>query len=149
MSERQTDHTATTSERTGPNAGEQGKWVSGLVGLLGLWLVVAALLFTLVTTNFWNFVIVGVLLMAIGGYNYFRRSGEEFGSVAAAAFAALLGIWLVVSPWLVDTQFSGTEIVTEFGFWNAIVVGALVLILGGYSAYEARDTGVGTSAETR
>ena len=150
MSERMTEEDAEpTYRRTERNYTERGKWVSGLVALLGLWLIVAALVFTLVPANFWNHIIVGALAIVLGGYNYARRANERFGSVAAAAFVALLGLWLVVSPWILDSEVAGNEVVTETGFWNAVIVGVLLLLLGAYSAYEATDTETRAPAETR
>lgn len=150
MSERtRDDETERTYRRTERNYRERGKWASAFVALLGLWLIVAALLFEMFAANFWNHVIVGVLAIVLGGYNFMRRSNERYGSVAAAAFVALLGLWLIVSPWLVDTDLAGTDVVTEIGFWNPIIVGVLMLLLGVYSAYEATETGTPASAETR
>ena len=143
------DDTERRTVRTETNPGERGKWISGLVALLGLWLVVAAFVFELVETNFWNYLVVGLLLVVLGRYDYARRSGERRGSVAAAAFAALLGLWSIVSPGLVDTTIGGMEVVTAFGFWNSIVVGALALVLGADSAYEARGTGVRATPQAR
>lgn len=149
MSERTRDEeTGPRYRQTNRNYGQRGKWASAVVALLGAWLVVAAFVFPLLAANFWNHVIVGILAVVLGGYNYARRSSERYGSVAAAAFVALLGLWLVVSPWIVDTEFAGTDVVTEVGFWNAIVVGALMLLLGVYSAYEATSTGAPATAET-
>lgn len=148
MSERTGDEkTERTYRRTNRNYRERGKWVSALVALLGLWLIVAAFVFDLLAANFWNHVIVGVLAIALGGYNYSKRANERFGSVAAATFVALLGLWLIASPWIVDTELAGTDVVTVVGFWNPIVVGALMLVLGAYSAYEATKSGAPASAE--
>jgi len=135
---------------TGPNPAEQGKWVSALIALAGVWLVVEAFLFdVLLLGNVWNDIIVGIALIALGGYNYYRRSNDELGSVAAAGLAALLGLWLIVSPFVYDIEVAGAEITSEIGFWNDVIVGLLVLALGVYSAYEARDVDVGTTAAER
>ena len=114
------------------NPSERGKWLSGVIALGGVWLVVAPFLFEMFAANFWNDILVGLALVALGGYNYYRRSNEELGSTAAAALAALLGLWLVVAPFV----FGVTSVV---GFWSDIIVGLLALLLGAYSAYEASD----------
>jgi len=122
-----------------PNPEERGKWLSAAIVLLGLWMIVQALMFDLVASQFWNDVIVGALLMATGGYNYTRRANERFGNVAAATLAALLGLWLVASPFMFGADAGLTEATNDAGFWNDIVVGLLALGLGAYSAYEIRD----------
>lgn len=125
------------------NPAEHGKWVSLAIAVLGAWLIVEPFLIEVVAGNFWNDVVVGAALVLIGGYNYYRRADERLASVGAAAFAALLGLWMIVSPWAWGVEIGGTNVVSQLGFWNDVVVGALVLILGAYSAYEARDTDVG------
>jgi len=34
--------------------------------------------------NFWNDIIVGLALIALGAYNYYRRADERVGSVGSA-----------------------------------------------------------------
>lgn len=143
-----TDETARTDDRApdrtmddeyDPNPSEAGKWISALIALLGLWMIAEALLFDLVASQFWNDIVVGALLLAVGAYNYYRRSDERFGSVAAATLAALLGLWLVASPFMFGADTGSTEAANDFGFWNDIIVGLAALILGAYSAYKGRD----------
>lgn len=124
------------------NPMERGKWVSALIALAGAWLLAEAVLFDLLPSNFWNDVIVGVLLLALGGYNYYLRSNDEIGSTAVAAVAALLGLWLIASPWVYGV--GAADFTTVSGFWNDVLVGLVVFVLGVYSVYEARDTDVAT-----
>jgi len=87
----------------------------------------------------WNDVFVGALLLAVGAYNYSRRSDERPGNLAAAILVSFLGLWLVVAPFLFgpDIQFVGTA--TDLGFWNDVVVGLVAIALGGVSVYEVYD----------
>jgi len=143
-----TDVGQTDAQRTDeydPNPRERGKWISAIIAVLGLWMIAQAALVDLVATQFWNDVIVGLLLLAVGGYNYYRRSDEKLGNMAAAVLAALLGLWLVASPFMFGAQTFGSEAVNEIGFWNDIVVGLLALGLGAYSAYKIRDWSVAAS----
>jgi ABC-type nickel/cobalt efflux system permease component RcnA len=129
------------------NPGERGKWISALVALLGLWLVVEPFLFEMTAVNFWNDIIVGLALIALGAYNYYRRADQRLGSVAVGVFVALLGLWLLAAPFVFGVDGGASE-ATGATFWNDVVVGALVVILGAYSAYEARDTDVAHPART-
>ena len=130
---------ASTTNRRNPNPGESGKWISALIGLLGLWMIVQVFWFDVAPAQFWNDIVVGVLLLAVGGYNYYRRSNEEVGSVAAASVAALLGLWLVVTPFVLGADVGLVETANDAAFWNDIVVGFLAFVLGAYSAYETRE----------
>ena len=122
-----------------PNPNERGKWLSALIALLGGWMIVQALLVDLIASQFWNDILVGALLLAVGAYNYYRRADEEFGSIAAATLAALLGLWLIAAPFMFGADGGATETVNDLGFWNDILVGLAVTSLGAYSAYKARD----------
>lgn len=139
------EHVATdggTTARTNPT--ESGKGISLAVAGLGLWLLASVGLFGLSGSALWNDVVVGLALLALGGYNYYRRSHERFGSTSAGVLAALLGLWLAVAP-LVFAPTSGIEASMPV-VWNQVVVGALALVLGVYSANEARRSGVSRSA---
>jgi thiol:disulfide interchange protein len=152
MSERTDEERVDVEEESDydTNPREKGKWVSGLIALAGVWLVFEALWWdALLLGNVWNDIIVGLLLVALGGYNYYQRANEEAGSAAAAGLSALLGLWLIVSPFVYDLEVAGAELTTELGFWNDVVVGLLVLALGAYSAYEARDVDVGATTAER
>lgn len=130
---------------------ERGKWLSVVVALLGLWMLVQAAFLEPVAANYWSDVIVGLGLIALGGYNYYRRANERIGSVAVGAFVALLGLWLVVSPFLLGSGqeiAAGEELAMDAEFWNDVLVGLAVLALGAYSAYEARQTEAATPART-
>ncbi|MFC4550537.1 MULTISPECIES: SPW repeat domain-containing protein [Halorussus] len=122
-----------------PNPYERGKWLSGIIALLGVWMLLEAFLFDIVASQFWNDVIVGALLLVVGGYNYSRRGSDKVGSVAAAAIAALAGLWLVAAPFMFGWDGGTTEAVNALAFWNDIVVGLLALAIGAFSAYAAHD----------
>jgi len=122
------------------NPDESGKWISALIALLGLWMMLEAFLFDIILTQFWNDVLVGALLLAVGGYNYYRRADQEVGSMAAAGIAALLGLWLIAAPFVLGTggEAAAVETANDLAFWNDVVAGLIALGLGAYSAYEVR-----------
>lgn len=133
------DRSTERAETYTPNPGERGKWLSAIIALLGLWMLAEALWLDLVPAQFWNDVIVGLLLLAVGAYNYSRRASERLGNVAAASLAALLGLWLIAAPFVFGADTGLAETTNDMGFWNDIAVGALTFLLGAYSAYKARD----------
>jgi uncharacterized membrane protein YiaA len=124
------------------NPRESGKWISAIIALLGLWLVVEAYLFNPVGGNYWSDMIVGVALIALGAYNYNRRANARLGSVGVGAFVALLGLWLIATPFFFGSTEGFAAVEFDIAFWNDIVVGVIVFLLGAYSAYEARDRDV-------
>ena len=128
------------------NPAERGKWISALVALLGLWLVAEAYLLDPVAGNFWSDMIVGVALIALGGYNFYRRANERIGSVGVGVFVALLGLWLIVTPFILGSTEGTAAVEFNIEFWNDVIVGLLVFLLGAYSAYEARETDAATPA---
>lgn len=136
------------------NPGEQGKWISAVIALAGLWLIGEAIFVdflleesaVLGIEDFWNDLIVGFALAALGGYNYSRRTGEQLGSAGAAGLAALLGLWLIVSPFAFGIEVNLSEFGGELGFWHDVLVGLVVFGLSVYSAYETRTVDTGTPA---
>ncbi|WP_415383503.1 SPW repeat protein [Halosimplex sp. TS25] len=128
------------------NPTESGKWISLLVALLGLWMLAQSFLLDPIAGNFWSDIIVGAALVVLGGYNYYRRANEQLGSVGVGAFVALLGLWLIATPFILGSTEGTAAVETDIEFWNDIIVGLLTFLLGAYSAYEARDTDVATPA---
>ncbi|WP_123538558.1 SPW repeat protein [Halosimplex salinum] len=128
------------------NPTESGKWISIAVAVLGLWLLVQSFLFDPIAGNFWSDVIVGAALVVLGAYNYYRRANDRLGSVGVGAFVALLGLWLIATPFILGSTEAGAGIESDIEFWNDIVVGLLTFVLGAYSAYQARRTGVAKPA---
>ncbi|MFB6164345.1 MAG: hypothetical protein ABEJ31_04225 [Haloarculaceae archaeon] len=141
MSERDTDDTieANVEEGYDSNPADQGRWLSALVVLAGAWLVVQPFLVDLVALHFWNNVLVGLALIVLGGFNYYRRAADRLASTAAAGLVALLGLWMIAVPFVLDATINFVVVPGPFGFWNDIIVGLIVLGLGLYSVYEARD----------
>lgn len=141
------DESRDDDRRVDTNPTESGKWISALVALLGLWMLVQSFLLDPVAGNFWSDVIVGIALLALGGYNYYRRADERLGSAAVGAFVALLGLWLIATPFILgSTGEAGAGVEMDVEFWNDVAVGVVTFLLGAYSAYEARETDVARPA---
>lgn len=122
-----------------PNPERRGTWLSAAIALLGVWLAAQAILFEPAAGQFWNDVLVGAALVSIGAYNYSRRSKQELGSAGLATFAAVLGLWLVATPFLLGPADGLIAAESQARAASAVLVGALAVALGGYSAAKTRD----------
>lgn len=141
-----------SSDEYDTNPGEKGKWISALIALAGLVLIGEALFVDLLLEesaflgieDFWNDLIVGIALTALGGYNYSRRANETLGSAGAAGLAALLGLWLIVSPFVLGIRGDIFQTTPELGFWHDVIVGLTVFVLSVYSVYQTRTVDTAT-----
>jgi hypothetical protein len=114
------------------------EWLAGVNLALGAWLV--AIPFVLPESvamatgfAFWNYVLVGAGIAVLSGYNWWAADDIEPGSVLAAAGSAVLGLWMLAVPYLTELRVDGWLL------WNDLIVGAIVAVLGAYSAYEAME----------
>lgn len=99
-------------------------WQDAVNLVLGIWLAVSpyVLSFADQTTPAWNAHVVGIVILAlVAAAIWAFQKWEEWINAA-------LGLWLVVSPWLLG--FSGLTA----PLWNQIVVGILV---GGLAIWTA------------
>ncbi|MFC4542344.1 SPW repeat protein [Halosolutus amylolyticus] len=121
-----------------PNPDRRGRRLSAFVALLGLWVVGTAVAFDLSAAAVWNDALVGAALIATGAYNYYRRSRRELGSAGVAWFAAILGLWVLVSPFVVGPAPDPAGTGSAIGGWNHVLVGLLAFGAGSYSAMVVR-----------
>ena len=111
---------------------EMERWLGGLNALLGAWLIAVPFVFGIESdAGLWNHVIVGAAILVFSGYNAYSADEYESGSMWAAGLSALLGLWMIVAPFVFTVE-GGTV------FWNDVVVGALVALMAGYNMYQAR-----------
>lgn len=106
-------------------------WQDPVSLALGLWLVVSpwALGFAGEAGAMWNAVIAGVLVAAIACYALFEvMAWQEWANAA-------LGIWLVISPWVLG--FSALAA----AMWSAVLVGAVIAALAIWALGTDRDIG--------
>jgi len=95
-------------------------WQDPVNAALGAWLVLSpwALGFQDDVTAMGNFVIVGAVLVATAlGAMFLPMAWEEWTESA-------LGLWMVISPWVLGYTTSQTALV------NAVVAGMVILTLG-------------------
>ena len=99
--------------------------------VIGLWMIAApwALAYQAEAQPMWNSVVLGVLIAAVALYATFQVfAWEEWTNV-------VLGAWLVVSPWILG--YSGLYA----AMLNAVVAGALVLVLAFWALSTDKDIG--------
>ena len=104
---------------------------SGIVVVLGAWVVISAFVYDVTDATLWNNVVVGTVVVLAAGYNYYRQSNDVPLSIGVATLVALLGIWLVVSAALLEMSAGA--------FWSTLVSGLLIAGISGYNAYESRE----------
>lgn len=104
------------------------QWVSALAALAGLGLVAAPFVFEATDTATWNNTITGTAIFLTAGYNFYRLSKDRLASVGAAALAALLGVWALVSPYVIEMGSSELARTT-------MGLGVIIAALSAYNAY--------------
>lgn len=116
------------------------KWLSGFVSLIGAWIFISAFVYPAMSmTSYWNNLIIGAAIFLVAGYNYYRMSKGLSTSIGSSSFVALLGLWMILVPFVMDV---GTA------FWSDIVSGVVVAIIAGYNAYAGREARAGAPAGT-
>jgi hypothetical protein len=104
------------------------RWLSALVALIGLSLVASPFVFEATDAAVWNDTLVGTGIFVLAGYNFVRLSRNRLASVGVASLSAVLGLWALVSPFVLEmgsaTLATGTAL-----------SGAIVATLSAYNAY--------------
>ena len=106
---------------------EQVKLPSGLNILLSIWLIAAPFLLGYAGVSavaMWNAIIVGVIVLILAGI----RLGNPASAPGLSWVNALLGIWLIISPFLLGTSNVAAVM------WNDILVGIGFAVFGTWSA---------------
>ncbi|MFW6147105.1 MAG: SPW repeat domain-containing protein [Thermodesulfobacteriota bacterium] len=99
-------------------------WQAWAIGILGIWLFIAAFLSFPAMGNLWNNLIVGIIT-AIAGFTIIKQK------IWQGWTAGILGIWLVIAAFIPVLQ-------TYMGnMWNGIIVGILLMIAG-FGAFERK-----------
>lgn len=103
-------------------------WQDWLQAVLGLWVVVSPwILGATDSTAIWNFLIVGLVVIAFAGSELavFQRWKEWL--------MAALGGWLLLSPRILD--FTGEQAMT----WNAVITGLLIVAFAGWAIGDVHE----------
>ena len=111
---------------------ETQRWIGGLSALVGAWVFVSTFVFGLSSSHFWNNVVIGAAIVILAGYSAVQASESRGPNPWASGLAALLGLWMIVAPFVFQT--AGSVVL-----WSDVLSGAVVAVLSGYNAYEERD----------
>lgn len=128
-----------TTDWTGPDA---LKWLSGIVALVGSWIAASAFVYGAGAAALWNNVAVGMAILLLAGYNFYRTTGGLAPNVGGSSLVALLGVWSVIAPMLLP--FASEPLA-----WSTMASGAAIAVLSGYNAYETRRTATTAAPGTR
>lgn len=115
--------------------------ISGIVAVLGLWVAASPLLFDVAEASLWNNLLVGAAVFLAAGYNVYRVSNDVPLSTGVASLIAVLGVWLIIAPALLE--------MTAGLFWSTLGSGLLIAGLAGYNAYDAREARQVATESTR
>lgn len=104
------------------------RWVGGTSAVFGAWIVLSTYLFQLTSAHFWNDVIVGGAIVVLAGYS----ATKAIGSPGASGLAAVLGLWLIVTPFV----YAGAG---AAAMWSDVLSGIVVAVASGYNIYETGE----------
>jgi hypothetical protein len=99
-------------------------WRDAINLVLGIWLIVSplALGYTAQTTPAWNAYAIGIVVAVLSAAALWQfQKWEEW-------LSALLGAWLIVSPWILGYSVGHVET------WNQVIVGIVVGVLAFWSS---------------
>lgn len=69
---------------------------------MGLVIIASSLLFVATDPTLLNNIVVGAAIFLLAGYNYYRLRSNQLPIVDVLAFVSVLGIWILVSPFVFD-----------------------------------------------
>jgi hypothetical protein len=116
----------------------QVKVASGLNFLVGIWLIISPWVYGSIyrVGSAWNNIIVGIIIAIFAAIRFFSPRS----AVGLSWINALLGIWMIISPWIYGYANNSARL------WNSVIFGIIVLILALWSASATRATpGPGTA----
>ena len=132
------DHRDDTTQIANEERRRKISVISGIIAVIGAWVALSVVaLYDVSSAAFWNNVLVGTVVFAAAAYNYYRLANDIPLSVGVSGLIALLGIWLIVAPALLEMP-AGLGL-SESPFWSTLASGLLIAALAGYNAYDARE----------
>ncbi len=105
------------------------KVLSWITVVLGVWLIIAPFIITVPSmVAMWNSIIVGVIVLVLS----WIRAANPTSSPGLSWINAILGLWLIVAPFVLRMASS-----TSFR-WNDIVLGIAVIVFSVWAALATR-----------
>jgi hypothetical protein len=105
-----------------PEHARQARLASGVGTLAGVYLLISAWIAARNAGNEWNSMLAGVVVATLAARRFGGRAESWTGWLDA-----LIGAWLIVSPWVYGYDDSTWR-------WNSIVVGLVIVVCGVWSA---------------
>lgn len=113
-------------------------WLALLSAFLGLWIIATPVVWSLPETLQWSNVAAGAVIALVAGFGAYRRFQAQSFHLAVPAIGAILGLWVVVSP------FAFADI-AEFTLASNVLSGIVVLAFSAYVGYVGREQGFVTT----
>lgn len=105
----------------------QVKTASGINVILGLWFLISPWVYgytAMHAGSVWNNIIVGIIIAILAAIRFF----SPYSATWLSWLNALLGVWVVISPWIYGYSANGGRT------WNSVILGIIVIVLSIWSA---------------
>ncbi len=104
------------------------KTLNWWIAVFGVWELLAPFFlgYSAVKAAMWDAIIIGLALIVVGVW---AAVSKENGAIKTLSWVnALLGIWLIIAPFLLSYTGTGAAL------WNDIIIGLVELVLGAWAA---------------
>ena len=117
------------------NGSDSSRLASTLNVLAGIWLIISSwvLGFSDMQVPFWDTLIVGIVVLVLAA----MRLGTP-GTAGLSWLNFLVGIWLIISPWVLGFAPNSAVMGSSTAASNAVILGILVGIFGLWAALTSR-----------
>ncbi len=117
-----------------PTVRSQVHLASGVTIVAGIWLILAPFVLGYADGGApnWNSIIVGLVVAVLA----LIRVGAPHRNVSASWIIVALGVWLIVAPFALNYAAFLPAL------WNDIIVGAVIIVFGAWSAAATRRRSV-------
>ncbi len=98
------------------------------IAIFGVWEVLAPFIlgYSAAKAAMWDAIIIGLALAVLGAWAAVSKDASSMKTLSWVN--ALLGVWLIIAPFLLSYTGTGTAL------WNDIIIGIVELVLGAWAA---------------